>query len=65
MHTVYRSQHLATITKDGKLMKGEGAFVPNLYALGVLQNYVADSLKIERGALVLTDFSGHLYMSEV
>lgn len=65
MHTVYRSHHLATVTQDGSLMEGEGAFVPNLYALGTLQEYIAKKVGIERGPLVLTDFSGHLYMSEV
>jgi len=65
MHVVYRSHHLATVTKEGKLMKGEGAFVPNLYALGKLQDYVSKKIKIKRGPLALTDFSGHLYMSDV
>ncbi|MFW6449978.1 MAG: thymidylate synthase [Nanoarchaeota archaeon] len=65
IHVVYRSHHLATITKDGKVMEGEGAFVPNMYALGTLQKYIADSLGVEKGPVVLTDFSGHLYVSEV
>lgn len=65
LHATYRSHHLATITEDGKLMSGEGALVPNLYALGTLQKYVADSIKKERGPLVLNDFSGHLYVSNV
>jgi thymidylate synthase len=64
-HVVYRSHHLATVTEEGKLMKGEGAFVPNLFALGTLQSYIAEKLKISRGPLVLTDFSGHLYVSRV
>lgn len=65
MHTVYRSHHLATVTKTGKLMEGEGAFVPNLYALGTLQEYIAKQTKFKRGPIVLTDFSGHLYMSDI
>lgn len=65
MHAVYRSQHLATITKTGKLMAGEGAFVPNLYALATLQKTIASALRLPRGPVVLTDFSGHLYMTEV
>jgi len=65
MHTVYRSQHLATVTKSGKMMKGEGAFVPNLFALGTLHEHIAEKIGIRRGPIVLTDFSGHLYMSDV
>ena len=65
MHVVYRSHHLATVTKDGKLMEGEGAFVPNLYALATLQDKISKELKMKRGPLVLTDFSGHLYVSDV
>ena len=65
LHPVYRSHHLATVTEDGKIMQGEGAFVPNLYALGTLQDFVAKKLGIEKGPLVLTDFSGHLYVSKV
>jgi thymidylate synthase len=64
-HVVYRSHHLATVTESGKLMSGEGAFVPNLYALATLQKYIADRLGIARGPLALTDFSGHLYVSRV
>lgn len=64
-HVVYRSHHLATVTENGKLMSGEGAFVPNLYALATLQQHIAEKLKISRGPLVLTDFSGHLYVSRV
>ncbi len=65
LHCTYRSHHLATITKTGKLMRGEGALVPNLYALGTLQKYVAESLNITRGPLVLNDFSGHLYVNYI
>jgi thymidylate synthase (methanogen type) len=65
MHVVYRSHHLATVTKDGKIMEGEGAFVPNLYALATLQDKISKELKIKRGPLVLTDFSGHLYVSDI
>jgi thymidylate synthase (methanogen type) len=64
-HVVYRSHHLATVTKNGKLMEGEGAFVPNLYALATLQDKMAKELNIKRGVLVLTDFSGHVYVSDV
>jgi thymidylate synthase len=63
-HVVYRSHHLASITKDGKLIKGEGALVPNLYAIATLQKSMAESLNITLGSLYLTDFSGHLYMAE-
>jgi thymidylate synthase/tetrahydromethanopterin S-methyltransferase subunit A len=63
-HIVYRSHHLATITKEGNLVKGEGALVPNLYAIATLQKKVAKDLNIERGYLYLTDFSGHLYVAE-
>ncbi|MBN2112102.1 hypothetical protein JW707_03300 [Candidatus Woesearchaeota archaeon] len=65
MHVVYRSHHLATVTKEGRLMEGEGAFVPNLYALATLQDKIAKELKMKRGPLVLTDFSGHLYVSDI
>jgi thymidylate synthase (methanogen type) len=65
MHVVFRSHHLATITKEGKLIEGEGAFVPNLYALATLQKYIALKINAKQGAIVLTDFSGHLYMSDV
>ncbi len=65
MHVVYRSHHLATITKNGRLMEGEGAFVPNLYALGTLHKQISEKINHERGPIVLTDFSGHLYMSNV
>jgi len=64
-HIVYRSHHIATVTKEGKLMKGEGAFVPNLFALAKLQEKIAKELNISSGPLVLTDFSGHLYVSDV
>lgn len=64
-HVIYRSHHLATVTRDGKLMEGEGAFVPNLYALASLQDRIAKELNIKRGVLVLTDFSGHVYVSGV
>ena len=65
LHTAYRSHHLATVTKDGKLMIGEGAFVPNIYALGTLQKYMADKLDRDMGPLVLTDFSGHIHVADV
>ena len=63
-HVVYRSHHLATVLKDGRLVKGEGALVPNLYAIATLQDKMAKELNIKRGYLYLTDFSGHLYVSE-
>jgi len=65
MHVIYRSHHLATITEDGRVMKGEGAFVPNIYALAHLQQHIADKLDLKRGPFVLTDFSGHLYVSKI
>ncbi len=65
MHVLFRSHHIATVTEDGKLMKGEGAFVPNIIALVNLQNYIAKKLEVERGAFVLSEFSGHLYTSKV
>jgi len=64
-HVVYRSHHLATVTKDGKLMQGEGALVPNLYAVATLQRSIADRVSLQTGYLVLTDLSGHVYVSEV
>ena len=64
MHVVFRSHHLGTITEEGKLMTGEGAFVPNLFALSTLQNYIAEKLSIKSGPFVLTDFSGHLYVNK-
>lgn len=62
-HVVFRSHHLATITSQGQLMVGEGAFVPNMYAIGTLQQKMSDQLNLERGPVVLTDFSGHLYVA--
>ncbi len=64
-HVVYRSHHLATVTRSGRLMKGEGAFVPNLYAIASMQDKMAKELCIERGPLILTDLSGHLYVSNI
>jgi len=65
LHATYRSHHLATVTQAGKLMKGEGAFVPNAYALGVLQKHVADILDRDCGPLVINDGSGHIHITEV
>ncbi len=65
MHVVFRSHHLSTISDDGKLMQGEGAFVPNMYALATLQEEIAKRINIKRGPLVLTDFSGHLYVNKI
>jgi thymidylate synthase/tetrahydromethanopterin S-methyltransferase subunit A len=64
-HVLFRSHHLATVTTEGKLMPGEGAFVPNIYAIATLQDHISKRLNMTRGPLVLTDFSGHLYMSKV
>lgn len=64
-HVVYRSHHIATVTEDGKLLPGEGAFVPNIYAIASLQQNMAKALNIKAGPLILTDFSGHLYVSRI
>jgi len=64
-HVIYRSHHLSTITLNGNIMKGEGALVPNLYAIATLQQIMADEIGLKRGALVLTDFSGHLYANNL
>ena len=63
-HITYRSHHIATITKEGMLVKGEGALVPNLYALATLQESMSKELNIKRGSLHLNDLSGHLYVAE-
>lgn len=63
LHVVYRSHHIATVTSSGKLVKGEGAFVPNIYAIGTLQKHIASEIGIKTGSVVITDFSGHLYVS--
>jgi thymidylate synthase len=65
LHVVYRSHHLATVTKQGRLMEGEGAMVPNLYALSHLQKRIAGRMGLPAGPLVLTDFSGHIYVSGI
>lgn len=64
-HVVYRSHHIATVTEDGKLLPGEGALVPNIYAIAALQQNMAKALNMKTGPLVLTDFSGHLYVSRI
>ena len=64
-HVLYRSHHLTTVTMDGDIMAGEGALVPNLYAIATLQEIMAKNIGVERGALSLTDFSGHLYTNAV
>ncbi|MBS1266332.1 MAG: putative thymidylate synthase [Candidatus Woesearchaeota archaeon] len=64
-HVVFRSHHLATVNSKGAVVKGEGAFVPNLYAIASLQKRMAKKLNISRGPLILTDMSGHLYVSGV
>ncbi|MEM4267519.1 MAG: thymidylate synthase [Candidatus Woesearchaeota archaeon] len=65
MHALYRSHHIATVTHDGRLIKGEGAFVPNIYALASLQKIVAQRIGVSNGPIVITDFSGHLYVSNI
>lgn len=65
LHALYRSHHLATVTKEGKVLGGEGAFVPNVHALATLQEHVAKAIGMKRGPLVVNDLSGHLYVSEV
>lgn len=65
MHVVFRSHHLSTITDDGKMMWGEGALVPNMYALATLHESMAKKLGMNRGPMVLTDFSGHLYVNKI
>ena len=62
-HAMYRSHHVATMTEDGKIVTGEGAFVPNIYALAVLQEQTAKKLGLERGSLTVTDLSSHIYVS--
>lgn len=62
-HAVYRSHHIATTTEDGKILTGDGAFVPNIHALAVLQKQVAKKLNLKTGKLVVTDFSSHVYIS--
>ena len=64
-HVVFRSHHLATVDSKGGVILGEGAFVPNLYAIASLQKRMAQKLNIKRGPLVLTDLSGHLYVSGI
>ncbi len=102
MHIAYRSHHIATCTKTGRIMPGEGAFVPNLFALANLHSYIFKEIKklssskakskedakdakgagekekaqkgfsgntalsgLSKGPIVLTDFSGHLYVSSI
>jgi len=65
MHVVFRSHHIATVTKDDKIMQGEGAFVPNIYALANLQKNIAKKLDTNPGYLILTDFSAHLYQAQI
>ena len=63
-HVVYRSHHLATIDSEGNIMPGEGALIPNLYAIHHLHKMIADKAGFEIGPLILTDFSGHLYVCD-
>ncbi|MCK5344150.1 MAG: hypothetical protein KAR20_12140, partial [Candidatus Heimdallarchaeota archaeon] len=63
-HLVYRSHHLATVDNKGNIIPGEGAFVPNLYAISHLHHHIAKQTSFETGPLILTDFSGHLYVCE-
>ena len=64
LHAVYRSHHIATTTEDGKILTGDGAFVPNIYALAVLQEQMANKLNLKRGSLIVTDLSSHIYISK-
>lgn len=63
-HIVYRSHHLATTDKEGNIIPGEGALIPNLYAIYHLQKMIAENSEFEVGPLILTDFSGHLYVCD-
>jgi thymidylate synthase (methanogen type) len=63
-HPAYRSHHLATVDREGSVIPGEGAFIPNLYAIHHLHKHIADKAGFEIGPIVLTDFSGHLYVCD-
>lgn len=62
-HALYRSHHIATITGKGNILMGEGAFIPNIYALAVMQKHVAKKLNLKAGRLAVTDLSSHVYVS--
>lgn len=64
-HVLFRSHHIATVTKSGKLIPGEGAFVPNVYAIASLQQQIAEELQVKRGPLTIVDFSAHCYINEM
>lgn len=63
-HVVYRSHHIATVDSKGNIIPGEGAFVPNLYAISHLHKMIAEKTLLQQGPLVLTDLSGHLYVCD-
>jgi thymidylate synthase (methanogen type) len=63
-HIVYRSHHIATVDKKGNIVPGEGAFVPNLYAIYHLHEMIAEKTEFDIGPMILTDFSGHLYVCD-
>ncbi|MFT4297772.1 MAG: thymidylate synthase [Candidatus Woesearchaeota archaeon] len=63
-HVVYRSHHIATVDKKTNIVPGEGAFVPNLYAISHLHKMIADEAGFQTGPLILTDFSGHIYVCD-
>jgi len=63
IHALYRSHHIATVTRGGEILAGDGAFVPNIYALAALQSKMCEDLSLKRGSLAVTDFSSHLYIS--
>jgi thymidylate synthase (methanogen type) len=63
-HVVYRSHHLATVDSKGNLIHGEGAFVPNIYAIAHLHKMIAKKAGFTTGPIILTDFSGHLYVCD-
>jgi len=63
-HVTYRSHHLATVDKEGRIVVGEGAFVPNLYAIAYLHRHISEKTDYKEGPLTLIDFSGHLYVCD-
>jgi thymidylate synthase/tetrahydromethanopterin S-methyltransferase subunit A len=63
-HVVYRSHHITTVDKKSKIISGEGAFVPNIYAIHHLHKMIAEKTKLKIGPLILTDFSGHSYVCD-
>jgi thymidylate synthase (methanogen type) len=63
-HIVYRSHHIATVDQKGNIVPGEGAFVPNLYAIHHLHKMIAEKSGNDIGPMILIDFSGHLYVCD-